>query len=251
MKDEIEKLTTQEYWISNFSKVQLVKFGENIYSKTLKKYLPYNKSATCIEIGGYPGHLLGWMAKEFGYQPTALDYVPEINSMRSLFEFNGITNLQLINEDFLKFKSENKYDVVASFGFIEHFDDYKQIIKLHKNLVKDNGYLVIGVPFLGGLQLFIRKLLYKRERYEEVMRIHNRKIMNLKELKQTITNEGDMELLFAKYIGEMEIWFGEDQVQTNRIFLYRIIKKVSKLVSKLGFSNKLISPLILVIAKKH
>lgn len=242
-------LTDEKYWHENFATITPHKFGETIYSKILKKYLPVNESFKCIEIGAYPGDILGWMCKYFKYSPVALDFLPEIKALQPLFDFNEIKNLKIINADFLKWNNLISYEVVSSFGFVEHFENYSNIINKHIEILKDNGYLVIGVPYLGYFQLWIRKFFYKKQRLDEVLRIHNRKIMNLNELKRIIENK-KMNVVFAGYVGEMDVWFNTSQVQNGKIFFFRIVKAFTKVISKLGISSKFISPLILIIAKK-
>src|SRR6266851_3138519 len=68
---------------------------------------------------------------------------------------------------------ESSFDVVGSFGLIEHFDDPREIIRKHVQLVRPGGIALIVIPdYLG---------VYGRwQRYfdPENLEIHNTKIMD-------------------------------------------------------------------------
>ena len=56
-------------------------------------------------------------------------------------------------QDFTRFAPGRKFDLVASFGFIEHFTNWEEILAKHAALVDDKGCLVIEAPnFTGAFQ---------------------------------------------------------------------------------------------------
>lgn len=246
------KLTDPEYWKKHFGDKKPFKFGTIPFHEYYQKYLKKDSSKSCIEIGAYPGGRLGYFAKEYNYQPTALDFIEDIEFIKANMHYNGIDNCEVIKADFLKWNPEEKYDLVCSFGFVEHFDDYEFVINKHIDLLNSGGILIISVPYLEYLQLWIRKILYTPEHYRKIMDAHNREIMKLSELKKVIFAREDMEEEFAEYVSGMKIWFPAEKgvIRMRRKWLYNILKKLERIVTKLGISNRFISPEILVIARK-
>lgn len=245
-------LTNKEYWHRNFGRSEFFHFNNNSYKKYLLKYLDVNPNKTCIEIGAYPGGNLGYLAKIFHYKPTALDFVDNIDFIKSNMEYNGIKECEIIKEDFLKWIPNKKYDVVCSHGFIEHFLNYEDVLQKHIEILNDDGILIITVPYCEYFQLWIRKMLYTENRYETIKKSHNREIMNIDKLKDIILKKNKLKQLFAGFIGEMNISFpaNEATIQMHKLKYYNFIKKIAFIMNRLNISNRFISPKILIIAKK-
>lgn len=247
-----DKLTDEKYWETNFGKRNLFKFKESSYHQYLKNILKPDPSKKCIEIGAYPGGNLGYMAKNYGYQPVALDFLDDIFFVEALMKYNGINNCEIIKEDFLKWVPQEKYDIVCSHGFIEHFKNYEEVIKKHVDIVKAQGLLILSVPYLEYYQLWIRKILYNKHAYDKVIASHNRKIMQLERLKEILIDELKLKLIFGDYIKGMHIWFpaNNETIRMKRLPLYRLAKKIGEFTRRKNISNKYISPEILIVAQK-
>jgi len=251
---EIGKFTNKEYWNRNLKdEVGGLKFFK--FSKLglrYKRFLSTDSSKECIEIGGFPGRYIGSFAKEFKYKPTVLDFLDDLDFVKANMEFNGIHDCEIINEDFTTWKSHKKYDVVLSFGFVEHFKNYEEIIKKHVDIMKNGGLLVLAVPNYFGVQLWLRKLLFTKEAYKETMDAHNRQVMNLKELKRVLFANLKLTKLFAGYVGGMTIYLPDRKVRLERKWLYNFYRKIITFVYKLFYVNlRAISPTILIIGEKQ
>ncbi len=245
--------TNKQYWSSNFDKISFFKFPETIpQEKYLKKYLTRDSNKSCIEIGAYPGYFLGYLTKKYGYQSTALDFLDESDFIIKNMEFNGIHDCKLINKDFLNWKPEEKYDLVCSFGFIEHFDNYEDVISKHVSLLKPGGLLVLSIPSLEYYQFFVRKILYTRIKFHETLISHNREIMKLKQLKRSLNKHSNLRIFYADYIREMTFWVSRDSLslRPGRLWLFDIHKVFEKFFKKIKISSKFFSPEIFVVAKK-
>lgn len=166
---------------------------------------------------------------------------------------NGIENCQLINQDFLAWQPDRQYDVVVSFGFVEHFIEYDKVIQKHIDVLKPGGYLIISVPYFSPFQMYARKLFYRAEHLDKILRAHNRKILNLAELKKQVTRYNNIQLLFANYIREMTIWFPNSPniIKPNMLKYYDGLKMLEKIFARLGWSSGFFSPEILLIGKKQ
>lgn len=119
----------------------------------------------------------------------------------------GYKTGEFITSDFFQFAADKNYDVVASFGFIKHFVDYKEVILKHAKLVNNNGYLIITTPnFRGRIQHWLHKVLDN-----DNLSKHNIESMNPQEWKN-ILEENGFEILYRGYFGDFWFWHGPEDV---------------------------------------
>ena len=98
--------------------------------------------------------------KELNYQIDGVEYLDiACRKTEENFRLNEIEKFHLFQHDFFSFNTKEKYDLVSSFGFIEHFDNTEEVFAKHCDLVNDNGYLVIGLPNLRGINHIIQLLV--------------------------------------------------------------------------------------------
>lgn len=247
-------LTDQAYWDNNFGAIDFFKFSDAIPEDPyISRYLLPDPNKTCIEIGAYPGGNLGYFVKKFGFQPTALDFLENAQFIVDNMRYNGVETCKLINQNFLTWQPDQQYDVVASFGFVEHFIEYEIVIQKHIDILKPGGHLILSVPFFLPFQLYVRQLFYRTEYLEKILRVHNRQIMNLAELKKQVVRKNNLQILFAHYIREMTIWFPNSPaiLKPNMFKYYGVLKMLEKVFAQLGRSSRFFSPAVLLIAQKH
>ncbi len=159
-------LSERTYWDSNYSsaenisialkKNRFVPFSKSSLLEICKNYLPKDGSLKFIEVGCSPGYNAIDFHNLFGYQSFGVDYsAPGCDLTRKLFSINGLEPDNVILSDFLSDEFQEKYknffDIVSSFGVLEHFDDSKEAVEKHINLLKDGGFLVITIPNIRGL----------------------------------------------------------------------------------------------------
>ena len=185
------------HWYNIFKPVRLTKKDyHNIFTGFFTKYLPYNPNFTCLEVGCVPGGLLINFNKIFGYKIFGVDYSDRIDLFKKNMAINNIKEYKVWQADILKFKSKNKFDVVSSFGLIEHFIDPKAYIVKMASLVKKGGYFIIELPNFRYLQYIIHYLSNR-----ELFKSHNLKYMEAKKLEMLVKKVTGMETLFAGYYG--------------------------------------------------
>ena len=150
-------------------------------------------------------------------------------------------------QDFEQFQPNEKFDVVASFGFIEHFNNFEEILKKHAALVKSSGYLVVEVPnFFGAFQHWLH-VHFDKNNYAR----HYIPAMNVERLAKVIHEEG-YEILYKGYFGALDFWteheergFFEKSILTVAYRLRPILKKM------LPVDQRIYSPFCGLVARRQ
>ena len=267
-----EKLSEQKHWESINSPVnvdeRLYKNSKSIfkiftYSYTtyllwdvvLPKFIKHNNTAKVIEVGSAPGKNLVKWHKLFGHIPFGVEYTEagtEIN--RKLFVQNNldpenIIKADFLSDDFLNSNSE-KFDVVYSMGFIEHFENPVLIVQNHLKILKKGGFLFISIPNLKGLYNFTLNIFYP-----EILKIHNLEIMELDTYKKLFDSQNNLEFLHFGYVGTIDLnilQFGKFRIMSKVAhYLQMILNLFCKIFfGKSGFESRFASPYLVFIGRK-
>ena len=243
------KITTEEVWKRYWRNKKIVKVINTRYwfNDLFKKYLYLKKYHNFIEIGGYPGYFAIYFKKYWDYDVTLLDYIIDQKIIRNLLKANGLkpNDINTIKRDFLLSDEINKYDVVYSFGFIEHFDNPGIILKKHWKLVKKDGTMIIIYPNLLGINGVVQKIFDP-----ENLKIHNLKIMDIKSIKSQLKKAG-IKCADVFYYGGFGVWL--ERLNERNIFIKALIyglSAVGKLIKLFRLNSKLTSPHIVIVAIK-
>lgn len=158
MNREMKKLSTKEYWDSVLKKAVLPRVNSqetfNYYGtmKFIDQVLARAQKKTILEIGCGSSGWLPYFAQKYNYLVSGLDY-SEIGCR--LAEHNlkmlNIKYDEIICEDIYNWKTKKKYDVIFSYGVIEHFEDPESILKIIYNKLNNDGIVITLVPNLQGL----------------------------------------------------------------------------------------------------
>lgn len=261
----MKKLTKVEYWDTKYStkKIKFAKLIQKISSmslfyydlvKILKSYVP--KNSNVLEVGCAPAVRLINLSKDLKFHPYGIDYSPKgVDESKENFAKAGLDVKQVSKADFLDDnyikENLNRFDVVMSYGFIEHFDNVKDIIERHNKILKKKGILLLSIPNLRNLNKIFtpRKILNK----------HNLDIMNLKSLKENVPD--NIKIVCLKYYGgpfNVGAFFYENKILElirkvlfifQRIFLDNILILFYK--CGLNLNNKYSSPAIIMVGIKN
>ena len=244
-------LTSSRYWDAERRPGSFEPSPDKHMEPYLKDILPMNDQWTCLEIGVMPGNMLLWFARTFHYRPYGIDFSQYTNELEGSFQELGY-DATFYQEDFVRWHPDQKFNVVYSCGFIEHFKDYQAIVLKHWTLVKEGGFLIISTPALTPIQRGVRKLLYTEEHYERMLRAHNLEAMKLSPLRKTIEAFPGSTIIAARYIREMAVWIrpGQKGLRENTVWIFPIIRFFEAIFKKHRISSPLFSPQILVVAKK-
>src|SRR5206468_2653441 len=105
-----------------------------------------------LEIGCAPGKMLAWVAAVLKASVSGLDYSERgLATSRRLFKaLNLAADFRCEDLRQTTFPSAS-FDVVVSFGVIEHFDDPREVVGKHLDLVKAGGTALMTVPDYRGI----------------------------------------------------------------------------------------------------
>jgi len=250
------KLTEIDFWEDYWAKVKLpdtvdLNFSfERCLARALKKNLPDVKGDV-LEVGCAPGRWLAFMEKEFGLRPSGIEYSEAgLEATKKNFEMLGIASGEIHQGDFFQVELKKEFDVVMSFGFIEHFDDVDDVVERHLRWLKPGGTLILGVPNMRGVYSGIQKVLD-----QSVLDKHNLNMMNL-DFFSGLAKRFDMNITFLDYIGSFEPSLPLPKPGKNNLlqWLVRCFLRVAGKVRKATFfdsiNNPLFSSYILAIYKK-
>jgi len=195
------KLTTKLYW-ENYYKSQHTDISHIVnvcsyYDAYWDMLLGENsKRKELIEIGGFPGRYLAYLASKYGVKPTCLDYNSNTTQIEDAFQTMGVDDYKIIQDDFTKHQPKVLYDYVISNGFIEHFENYDKILDLHLKYLNQNGKLLIMIPNMRGYVKFYKGLVDKKN-----LEIHNLKSMSLNVFKN-FAKRNDLKISLLTYFGD-------------------------------------------------
>ena len=178
-----------------------------------------------IEIGCAPGKMLAWVASVLKAEVTGLDYsTAGIAKCRVLFDALGL-KADLYHDDFFDHHlPPASFDIVASFGVVEHFDNARLVVQRHLNLVKPGGMALITVPNYGGVYGSLQRWCDGPN-----LLLHNLKIMNPRALT-ALVDSADVVSVRAYPFGAMSPWI----VNLDKRLPHLVAKLVSLGVNAIG-----------------
>ncbi len=210
------------------------------------QHLPTGEHLDFLEFGCAPGRWLHYFNSEFQYKVSGIDSSPIGIEMTNRNLAVLRVHAQIYPVDILQYKSDKKYDIVFSFGVIEHFYPFTEIVDKHLELTKPGGYVVIGVPNIkkaiyGPLQWMLNK-----ENLRGYIHISDEDLVRY--LKNKI------QILYCGYVGVLCFYLLN--LPSKKKITLNIVNTIQFLFDKLlrlfriRRETKLFSPYIFIIGKK-
>jgi SAM-dependent methyltransferase len=233
---------SQNYWDRNYQNLNFNFIPNDGYLRKWLEHYFSNGNLTAFEVGCFPGGYLAIFGK-LGYELNGIDLTPRVNSdLPQWLASQGYRLGKFYQDDFLKFKTNKKFDVVYSLGFLEHFTNWEEVVIKQAELVNPNGYLVVGVPnFRGGLQRALH-YLFDRDNYYK----HYLPAMNYKKWRTILESQG-FKIIFSGYIGQFDFWAAG---RLNPYFSKFGLPIISWLKKNIKFNHGFFSPYICLLARK-
>ena len=232
-----DKLTEKQYW-ENYWKAIVLPVEvrrENsppnmvVELDIFEKYLPREK-LSIMEVGGAPGQYLAYFHKVFGYEISCLDYSSVgCEKTKENFKLLKIPGKVFQGDLFSDHLQLPQFDVVCSFGFIEHFTDLGGVVGGHLEFLKPGGILLLGVPNFKGINHWFLKRLAP-----DLLKGHNLKSMDAKTWRN-FENDFRLEVLFKDYVGGFEP--AVFLKQEKKSFVTNILFFVARVLNRIFHNN--------------
>ena len=258
-KQDSNNITDRRHWLDHFKQIKqtstsnIVKLPSYKYSNILDKILPKRDDWNVLEIGAFPGNNLASMSIRYGYKPVAIDFIPRVHELTDSFKSFGIDDVEIIEQDFFNWKTNRKFNVVMSYGFVEHFTDLNKTLSRHWDLVAEGGFMIVTIPIFGPLQMLLRRLILTEEKLKNILETHNLSVMDVKKIDRLASTFHSSHRIFSDHIREMHTWFKvtDSYVRKNRRIILYIWKIIAKIPFWLKWSNRIYSPTGMVIYQKR
>jgi SAM-dependent methyltransferase len=246
-----KNLTDRAFWKSFWeSKKDLIFYLKPgyIFGDILAKLIKEKGIKTAIELGGFPGYYAVYLKKYQQLTTTLFDYYVHEGLISELLTKNGLQqgDIKIIEADLFTYTPAEKYDLVLSFGLIEHFSDTKAIIETHLQFLKPGGVLFITLPNFTGVNGWVQRK-FDLDNYNK----HYIECMYPAFLADTCKALG-LKNVESYYHGKFSTWL-ENREQKSGLSkaIVKGIWLVGKITTKIiPVESKLLSPYIVLKAEK-
>lgn len=260
----IKNLHVLRYWSKYYTANKTVAIKQNVglftsydiylCDEILKKYLPNfsnakKKTHTMCEIGSGEGKLLVKFARMFHCIPYGIEYAKDVAVKSKKLGVHTIIGNAFSSS--LTKRYHNFFDIVFSYGFIEHILPPTKAVQLHVDLVKSGGYFVIQIPRFVGFNWWRIKFFRP-----DLIAGHNMTIMESEILEKLCSNPKIQKIYCGNYgTYKLRIPIG---VYTPKYYLLNVICLVEYILNPIlrllfgakGFETKFFSPAVMFIGKK-
>lgn len=244
MKSNVQDAAGKAYWESVWSKLPPIQpYGGPVFEHhpVLSRFLANAGGGEAIEIGCVPGNYLVYLAKEFGYRVSGIDYSSNVGYVRENLKRNGIEPAGLFDCDLFTFTPPRLYDLVFSVGFVEHFDDHQTVVQKHADLAADGGLVVIIVPNLTHLHAMLCRWFAP-----EVLRVHRFPLMHEPVLRRCLEAAG-LKVLHCSYNRTFRPTYG---LPLPFDVVSRAIQKGLRTLALDNIGNRFASPYLISVSRK-
>ncbi|MDP3883012.1 MAG: class I SAM-dependent methyltransferase [Candidatus Staskawiczbacteria bacterium] len=224
-----------------------------LHDSILAKYFPFNSGSKekvkICEIGSGDGKLLKKISDNFNYEPYGIEFAKgPIQSAKD----RGINIIEgdAFSPEILE-KYKEYFDVIYSYGFIEHIMPSEKAVEIHLQMLKKGGYFFIQIPRLKGFN-YLKFRIFR----PDLLPLHNLAIME-EEILRSLCRKGNVQELFCKNYGTFKLRI--PMVKKNiRWYIFKAICSLEYILNPFcrlvfrdkGFETKLFSPCIIFIGRK-
>ena len=210
----------------------------------IEKFIPKSQG-TCLELGCFPGRFLAVFG-ELGYELHGIDLTPRVETdLKYWLKSKGYLIGEIVRDDVWTYPFARKFDVVCSFGLIEHFVEWEKLIALQSELVADGGWLVLSTPnFRGRVQNLFHRW-FDKENLEK----HNLDAMRPERWKQIVQPLG-FEMVNAGYLGPFDMWCGPGKRNAFQKFVVKVVRRLIPFLQWVPCRSAALAPYCGLIARK-
>ena len=197
------KLSELDFWEKTYHESRLSqrylpnprwRLGHYELDSVFRKFLPQSPGLRLLELGCGGSVWLPYFCREFKYEVAGVDYsLTGAQQARVNLSRAGCEGV-IINSDFLHLESDftGQFDIIFSFGVIEHFASPGEIINQFSAFLKDGGIIITYIPNLIGIMGHLLKIV-NQDFYDA------HKLISLEELTK-FHSDSKMDILFSSYM---------------------------------------------------
>jgi 2-polyprenyl-3-methyl-5-hydroxy-6-metoxy-1,4-benzoquinol methylase len=259
-----KKLSPQEYWDKVLKDASLPRCNAQyiyIYGVTMDfidQSIRQGNYKTFIEIGCGSSGWLPYFAKQYGLTVSGLDYseigckLAEKNLQMQNIKYDEIICKDLFSPNCTDGK---KYDIVFSYGVVEHFECPEEVLEIFNSLVNPSGICITLVPNINGINGLLCKYFVR-----PIYAMHH--VFTKQSLQKCCIASDGMQLLKTGYVGNFTFAV-LPLVRTEKLrnfpslrFIFRkALYAIDKILTmfyrtvKITMPSKMYSPYIICITK--
>ncbi|MCB0779446.1 MAG: class I SAM-dependent methyltransferase [Flavobacteriales bacterium] len=239
-------LVEQAYWDSAYGAIDPCMAADGDPVRTwLESELPRAAGDRhCLELGCYPGRYLAVLGR-MGYVVHGMDLTPQVDRMKEVFSSMGIRTGEFVRADVLDHHPGRTYDVVCSFGLIEHFEHWQVLIDRHIELLAPGGTLVLETPnFKGWVQWLLHRL------FDGVnLRRHHPPAMDPRAWRKYVEQAG-LKVSMAGHLGRFTFWHDTPLTGIHGRSRSLVLRLVNPLLARLPPGGASYAPYAVLIAHR-
>jgi 2-polyprenyl-3-methyl-5-hydroxy-6-metoxy-1,4-benzoquinol methylase len=237
--------TTQQRWDDSYAEVPLEAAAPGDPVRLwLERHIPH-RVGTALELGCFPGRYLAVLG-ELGYEVNGMDLTPRITELPAWFQQMGRRTGSFTQADVFTHPVSRRFDVVCSFGLIEHFGDWSGLLRRHAGLVEEGGLLAVSTPnFRGAVQQSLHRWL-DRENLAE----HNLEAMVPSAWADVVVPLG-FEILQCGWLGPFDFWTGPGRRSRLQRATVKVIRRAVPLLRWLPEDAGAYAPYCALVARRR
>lgn len=214
-------------------------------ARWIVEHVPLTESGTAFEIGCFPGRYLPTLGA-LGYELNGVDMHQGVNDMKVWLKGLNLRVGEFSQEDFFKFESHKKFDLVLSLGFVEHFENWKEVIARHTEFVAPGGLLLLEAPnFRGRFQNWFHRCFDA-----DNLAMHHVPAMDPWQWASLLKTMG-FEILYAGYFGRFHLWSAQQNLRPwKKVALKYLLRSRNILKHVLPKNSPSFSPYAGLLARK-
>jgi SAM-dependent methyltransferase len=220
-------------------------------------YLHHAKSpGTVVELGSAPGRFAVLLAQKTGLTPYGVEVTPNGAQLnRRFFAAHGYPEENVVEASFMDpafiEKYQQSFDMVGSFGLIEHFKDVPFALKCHFDILRPGGLAIISIPNLRGFNGIWRRLFNP-----ELDATHDLELMQLANFRKQFS-DSRMSILYCGMAGRYHVFYHSEPTGWRR-YCFLVLTNSEVLIHKFfslfgrtrKFESRFFSPYLLCILKR-
>lgn len=243
----MESLASQDYWNQSWEGTAFdAASPDDLLRNWLTAHVPRTTAGRSLEVGCFPGTYSAVLG-ELGYELNGMDLAPRTDTeLPAWLRSRGHRVGDFSRRDFFEVRPEPSYEVVCSFGFIEHFKNWDEVLRRHAGFVRPGGLLVVATPNFRGAGQHFFHWLFDRESLSR----HNLDSMDVHRWPGALGPE--MQTRWCGHFGRFTLWV-EDQRRglAERAMLRGVFAVLPLLRRMVRFDTAALSPFCGIVAARR